>query len=355
MTNNSLRDLVPGPSGLMAVVTTIQSPTVCIDGLMTKLRAEQAPLLVIGDRKGPKVFEAEGAYFVSIEDQRSLPFDLVRLLPEGHYGRKNLGYLLAFQAGASHIYETDDDNAPEENWCDRQRSVEAVAVAPSMGWLNAYASFSDELIWPRGFPLELAKSKATHWSPNGMQAERVDAPIQQGLANGAPDVDAVWRLILDREVRFNRGPSLLLPRDTWCPFNSQSTWWWPDAYALMYLPSFCSFRMTDIWRSFVAQRCLWELDGLQKGIVFHEAEVVQLRNAHRLIKDFEDEVVGYLHNDEMMKALQAVPLEQGFDAIGRNMLACYEVLVERKWIGETELPLLRAWLADIRRLNVIRT
>jgi hypothetical protein len=28
---------------------------------------------------------------------------------------------------------------------------------------------------------------------------------------------------------------------------------------LLYLPSHCCFRMTDIWRSFIAQRCLWEL------------------------------------------------------------------------------------------------
>jgi len=28
---------------------------------------------------------------------------------------------------------------------------------------------------------------------------------------------------------------------------------------LMYLPIKASFRMTDIYRSFVAQRCLWEL------------------------------------------------------------------------------------------------
>ena len=73
--------------------------------------------------------------------------------------------------------------------------------------------------------------------------------------------------------------------ETWCPFNSQSTWWFPVAYPLMYLPSRVSFRMTDIWRGFVAQRCLWELG---KGIVFHAAEVVQRRNPHALLRDFAD-------------------------------------------------------------------
>jgi hypothetical protein len=44
----------------------------------------------------------------------------------------------------------------------------------------------------------------------------------------------------------------------WSPFNSQNTAWYPKAYPLLYLPSYCSFRMTDIWRSFVAQRIAWE-------------------------------------------------------------------------------------------------
>ena len=38
---------------------------------------------------------------------------------------------------------------------------------------------------------------------------------------------------------------------------------------LMYLPSTCTFRMTDIWRSLIAQRCLWELG---QGVVFHAAD-----------------------------------------------------------------------------------
>jgi hypothetical protein len=34
------------------------------------------------------------------------------------------------------------------------------------------------------------------------ESQRINAPIQQGLADGSPDVDAVWRLLFDREVAF---------------------------------------------------------------------------------------------------------------------------------------------------------
>ena len=108
----------------------------------------------------------------------------------------------------------------------------------------------DQLVWPRGFPLQLIRDEKTYEHNCEAKVEMVDAPIQQGLADHVPDVDAIWRLVADHDVYFNRNPSVWLPLGSWCPFNSQSTWWWPVAYPLMYLPSYCSFRMTDIWRSF---------------------------------------------------------------------------------------------------------
>jgi hypothetical protein len=174
----------------------------------------------------------------------------------------------------------------------------------------------------------------------------VRAPVQQGLADLAPDVDAVWRLVDGREVTFRPGPSLYLPPGTWCPFNSQSTWWWPEAYPLLYLPSFASFRMTDIWRGFVAQRCLWELGC---GLVYHGPEAVQVRNEHNLLRDFKDEVAGYLHNAEIAAWLGGLSLAPGRHAAGDNLVRCYEELVSRGVLPADELPLARAWVDDVHQ------
>lgn len=108
--------------------------------------------------------------------------------------------------------------------------------------------------------------------------------------------------------------------DVWCPFNSQTTWWFPAACPLMYLPSFCTFRMTGIWRSFVAQRCLWAMGS---ALTFHQAEVIQQRNVHNLLKDFEDEVPGYLRNESICEILENVKLKPGREAVGGNLLRCY--------------------------------
>ena len=327
---------------LVGVVTTIQPPTASVRALAARLSEAGAETLVVGDEKGPFGYDVPGTRLLTLAQQRELPFELARLLPTRHYARKNLGYLEAIARGAACIYETDDDNHPLAHW--RPRTLRAPASRVEVaGWYNAYAPFTGELIWPRGLPLDRIRARAGALTA----PSETESPIQQGLADGAPDVDAIWRLVLDRDVRFAPGPSLELRPGTWCPFNSQSTWWWPAAYRLLYLPSHCSFRMTDIWRSFVAQRCLWELG---HGVVFHAAEVEQLRNEHDLVRDFEQEVPGYCGNARIADLLAKLPLDAGPERVGDNLLRCWEALVEAGFVAETELALVRAWGADLDRL-----
>lgn len=332
-------------STVAIVVTTIQEPTDSMRALARKALSEQLQWIVIGDQKGPSCFPLAPAELVSIEQQRELPFMITRLLPEKHYARKNLGYLLAISRGCDCIYETDDDTAPTDVW--HVRSLEAVVrrVEPKsdVHWANVYEAYTSELIWPRGLPLNQARR---HFADNFEIAPtvvRATAPVQQGLINGSPDVDAVWRLVLGREITFADFSDISLPCGVWSPFNSQNTWWWKDAFPLMYLPSYCSFRMTDIWRSFVAQRCLWEL-GYE--LEFHRADTEQKRNVHDLMHDFDQEVVGYLRNDDIRELLESCKLLAGLPHIKENLFRCYEALVAARVVGTEELGLVEAWLED---------
>jgi hypothetical protein len=333
-------------SRLYVVVTTIQPPTPAVRKLSRALQKCDGRLVVVGDKKGPSVYPLANAELLTLEQQVRLPFTLPKKLPVNHYVRKNAGYLLAISRRAACIYETDDDNAPTAKWKPRSRQASAIAVRHS-GWANAYAWFSRQNIWPRGFPLEEIMP-SRHWKPAGRaQARSVSSPIQQGLADGNPDVDAIWRLLLMADVRFQSRRSLALGRGAWCPFNSQSTWWWPEAYPLLYLPSYCTFRMTDIWRSFVAQRCLWEFGG---SVTFHAPEVVQERNQHNLLRDFQDEVPGYLNNARICDLLGQLRLKPGKLAVSENLHRCYETLVQHEIFPAKELALLKAWLADLKTI-----
>jgi hypothetical protein len=299
----------------------------------------------VGDKKGPTDYDLEGAQFLSLAGQLNSDFELARKLPTAHYARKNVGYLQAVRQGALCIYETDDDNAPLDTWEPRAETVRATRIEEH-GWVNVYRLFCDDQIWPRGFPIDEVAASLSSVRTRTVESLDIQAPIQQGLVNNSPDVDAIWRLTLDRPFDFQLSPSVYLPRGAWCPFNSQSTWWFPVAFPLMYLPSYCSFRMTDIWRSFIAQRCLWELD---LGVVFHAPEVLQQRNEHDLMRDFEDEIPGYLGNKKLITILEDLALSKGADAVGANLLRCYGELIRAGVLAEKEMELVTGWLTDLER------
>ena len=82
--------------------------------------------ITIGDSKSPRDFDLDGCDFYSLEKQQKLNFKLAKMLPEKHYSRKNLGYLIAASKAAEVIVETDDDNLPlEDFWNSPQRQVKA--------------------------------------------------------------------------------------------------------------------------------------------------------------------------------------------------------------------------------------
>ena len=320
------------------VITTIHEPHKIVEALAEGSIRHQRNFIVIGDRKGPKHFDLEGAWFVGINEQENTGFSYPKLCPYGHYARKNIGYLLAMSSGAEMIQETDDDNIPYESFWEIRDSYTRGECFGQGGWLNVYRLYSELPIWPRGFPLQKLRAPVTMKG----ETSEVYCPIQQGLAEDNPDVDAIYRLVFDTEKSFRSRGDVIL-RDTYCPFNSQNTQWRPEAYILMYLPAFCSFRMTDIWRSFIAQRIAYA-NGW--GVCFHNATVYQERNEHNLLRDFEDEVVGYLRNEELVDRLMALELHGTKDRIGADLTTCYQALCEAGFFGNEEIELVKAWVHD---------
>jgi len=303
------------------------------------------PFIVIGDTKSPEHFALEGCDYWSINRQKELPFALAELLPYRHYARKNLGYLIAMQQGSERILETDDDNLPREGfWQERDREVRC-RYFENQGWVNVYHYFSPRQVWPRGFPLDAVQKPQA--DIDAMPERLVSCPIQQGLPDENPDVDAVYRLTYPLPLTFSDGPSLGLGANAWSPFNSQNTLWFPEAFPLLYLPSYCSIRMTDIWRSFIAQRIAWE-NGW--AVLYHQPTVWQERNEHNLLRDFEDEISGYLHNGRICHLLEALALKPGMEQIPDNLRRCYNLFIRENLIDAREKPLLDAWLEDVGRL-----
>lgn len=323
------------------VVTTIQGPNTVMQELAQACMQTGSAFFVLGDRKSPPQYALDGATYYSLDAQHQTFGAFSRQLPIGHYVRKNLGYLAALDHGAQWIVETDDDNYPLANFMQAPSTMRAKRLKSAAPWLNVYDQFGpSQPVWPRGLPLEALRPGEP--AQIEMRWSEETPLLVQGLADDNPDVDAVYRLTRPLPLRFDRDAApVALEAGCWCPFNSQNTWWHRSIAVLAYLPAHCSFRMTDIWRSFVAQRCLW---ALEQRLVFVAPTVRQERNEHNLLRDFEDEVSGYLKNDLIRRTLDACSLAGEPTA---DLVRCYEALTAAGIFPPEELPLVRAWVEAV--------
>ena len=327
------------------VITTISKPNRCLKSIAKNIK-DKFKLIIIGDKKSPKVFTLKNAVYFSVEDQKKLNLKSDKKLNYNHYSRKNLGYLIAYKSKSEFIYETDDDNLPYKTFYKPGKLKLRCFETERKKFINIYKYYSKPNIWPRGFPLRFIKDEVKKISL--LKKKEIISPIQQYLADGEPDVDAIFRLIFTSQDFLKKKYSFYLHKNSYCPFNSQNTVWHRSVFALMYLPSTCSFRLTDIYRSYVAQRILWECDNY---LSFHPATVRQIRNAHDLINDFYYETDIYIKIDKLAYVLDDLNLHKGFNNIIKNLILCYEALINNNFIEKSEMPILKSWIEDIRNIN----
>ena len=314
------------------IITSINSETKAIKKLKS---LPDCKLIIVGDLKTPTYDDVE-IDFLSVERQKELYPDLSDILPFNHYCRKNIGYVHALKnLEFDKLIETDDDNIPYDNWLERFSEASFKEhIYSDRNWMNVYRFFTDKLIWPRGLPLE--EIKAEHNFVRETVQNNVG--VIQGLADGDPDVDSVFRMVLGGEVTFS-WDEFAIGANTYSPFNSQNTLWKKELLALAYLPSKVTFRYTDILRGMVAQRVLWE-KGYTLGFI--GASVFQERNEHLLIKDFTDEVPMFLEQNPLVARLASMDLSSA--TIGDSMISIYQNLETAGIVGTGEVAILQTFL-----------
>lgn len=323
------------------VITSINSLT---NGVRKFAELDGWHVVLVGDRKTPTLDKHPhtNITYLSIHEQSKLGFHTYNVLPFDHYARKNLGYLYAIREGTQCIGDTDDDNIPYDHWEEEiTDSVSSIELVTDPKVVNIYRLFTDQKIWPRGFPLRLV-SNFSEIRISESQNEKI--AIWQGLADNDPDVDAIYRLIFGEQIQFERRDPVALEGGVYCPFNSQNTFWFPDAFVYLYLPIHVTFRFTDILRGYVAQR---GLQAMNAKLAFTAASVYQNRNNHDLIADFIEEIPCYTQIERVIKVLERVKL------VGQptqDLYALYQGLHQAGIVPEAELKGVDAWVKDVSLL-----
>ena len=166
--------------------------------------------------------------------------------------------------------------------------------------------------------------------------------------NGDPDVDAIFRLTKTMEYRkvnitFDESsPSVQYPAFRMAPYNSQSTFFHYRAFWSLYLPTTVSFRLTDIWRSYWAQRLLWLLDDT---VTFLGPNAHQIRNAHSYLKDFEDEKSMYSQTEALVDFLFEWRCHK--DKFFECVIDLSQQMADRQFWEQAEVGKIKHWLSDL--------
>jgi hypothetical protein len=321
------------------VITSIYQPTQAVKSFA---QMNDYDLIVVGDKKTPENWYSENTTYLSVKDQKKLNFNLVKELPYNHYSRKMIGYLKAIENQSDVIIDTDDDNIPKENWGFPSFNGNFDCINKDQGFINIYQLFSDQKIWPRGLPLNLINKK--YEFDKLISSQECKIGIWQGLADEDPDVDAIYRLTSDTPCYFDKRDPIVLSNGTVSPFNTQNTIIKKELFPLLYLPTYVTFRYTDILRGLVAQPIMWLYDF---HLGFTDATVIQKRNPHDYMKDFTSEIPMYETCQKVVDIVSS-SISKNND-LSNNLYLAYQTLMRESIIKDKELITLEVWLNDINK------
>ena len=334
------------------VVTTINAPTESVNNVA------QVPgwcLVVVGDEKTPEPYELplmSGSYYLGKNDQEEFcrnVHDFCQGIPWNHFGRKNIGYLYAIAHGATQIWDFDDDNmllaaAPPQISDDivmkevhGEKDCHIFNPYPVMGGPTGKEYPS----WPRGLPLDVISIPCDVTVEEVHNPLHVNVGVVQSLANNEPDVDAIYRLTRGTPFDFDvKHEWFVLGENLLTPYNAQATMIFGSALWSLLLPMTVHSRVSDIWRSYVAQRLMKDI-GVR--VVFSPPHVRQDRNSHNLLGDLKAEDALYHQATSLCRFLNSWSGATGslpgrFEELmvalyERGFLEIDDVYMAQKWIS----------------------
>ena len=314
------------------VMTTINDGEV-LNGYCQQSRFEgvsqSVTIFVIPDRKTPKRLYARCDELLkagfrikcpTLEEQDNYLKRLgvpETLIPYDSDNRRNIGYLMALEAGDPIMLSIDDDNyciGPTYGGlsivCDDV--VESPTVNSSNGWFN----FCDMLLlepqgrfYPRGYPYH------KRHRDNQVSVSTEGGPVRMnvGLWLQEPDLDAIsWLTTMVRATQF-RGESFLLGNNTWSPINTQNTALNRDLIITYYfvrmgysLGGIVIDRYGDIFSGYLSQACVRHM-GHRIRVGTPVAE--HRRNAHNYLKDLTGELACILCLEDLTQWLVELELQ----------------------------------------------
>ena len=273
------------------VTTTINSPTKATLKFCEIADKKNLKFVIVGDKKTPhdeyrkleKNFK--NVVYLSPEEQENLFPKISEIIGWNTIQRRNIGFIYAYTNQAEIVATVDDDNIPYDFWGDQIYVGQKITVDL---YENINCSYFDPLsitnhndLWHRGFPIEHLKVK------NDIEYKgkiEIVPLVQAEFWDGDPDVDAICRLSKKPIVKFEKFDPFTAYQMT--PYNSQNTFLHRSVLKNYSVLPFIG-RMDDIWGAYIQQFYH------PNSVIFTSASVYQERNPQDLIRNLENEIIGY--------------------------------------------------------------
>ena len=283
------------------ITTTINEPTEATIKFCEIADKKDFKFVIIGDTKTPHqsyqnlVDKYKNVVYLTPEQQDELYPDLSKVIGWKTIQRRNIGFVYAYQNGAEIVATVDDDNIPYESWGDNILLGQEIEVDEyenlSCPFFDAISTTEHNDLWHRGFPIEHLQVK------NDIEYKgkvKMTPLVQAEFWDGDPDIDAICRLSKKPIVKFKHFEPFTTKQLT--PFNSQNTFL--HRSVLKHYSVFpYTGRMDDIWGSYVMQH------HFPNSVIFAKASVYQARNPQDLVRNLENEIIGYRNTLELLHNL----------------------------------------------------
>lgn len=275
------------------VTTTINFPT---EAMKKYVAMKDWKVIVVGDIKTPHdEYKKLECIYLSPEYQEEHYKEISDVIGWKTIQRRNIGFIEAYKRGADIVATVDDDNIPYDNWGKEiliGKKVEVDCWDSQLDVIDPLQATNNKQLWHRGYPIHLIK----HRHNIEYVGKKTIVPlVQANLWDGDPDIDSILRLSESPIVKFDNIKPYCFNKLS--PFNSQNTFLSRTVIPYYTVLPFVG-RMDDIWGGYLIQSIF------KDSIVYAEATVYQKRNEQDLVKNLENEILGYRFTKEFVKELR---------------------------------------------------
>lgn len=263
--------------------------------------------------------------------------------------RRNIALLRAMEHNPKYILTVDDDNMPSHddqvNRLIRAFDLTDGFIRTNTGWYNPGRECYDKryrAVIHRGFPMNRRREQ-----PFVSSAPPCEIGVAAMLWTGAPDIDAIDRIVNDPIIERVGHSDVILTPGTWAPFNSQATMYRAELAPLMMVWPGVG-RYDDIWASYLARKVM---DRFGYGVYYGYPTVHQDRNEHDLMRDLEGEIHGMRWTPALVEILRDIDLSKQLTITSamrhiHAMLTWYDEIIPAQLTHA-----FAAWLTDLETLK----